>query len=174
MELQPGDKLILTKPLGTGIILAAAMRFAVSGADFAQLIEQMGQSQVFAMEILKKYKITGSTDVSGFGFLRHLKNMLVASHVGASLDMSQVPVLKLASDLRNRGYYSRMERKNQPALPGAPSILHDPQTSGGVLFGIAAEEAQRCCEELKQVYPYSAIVGEVCSTPEGSWGTVNI
>ncbi len=172
--LQPGDKIILTKPLGTGIILAAAMRFAVSGIDFAQLIEQMGQSQVFAMEILKKYKIGGSTDVSGFGFLRHLKNMLIASRMGASLDMSQIPVLEIASDLRNRGYYSRMERKNFPALPGAPSILHDPQTSGGILLGIATKDAQRCCEELKQVYPYSAIVGEVCSVPEEGWGTVKI
>ena len=169
--LRAGEKLVLTKPLGTGAVLAGAMRGKARARDVVAAIDSMDTSNASAVGVLRDHGVGGCTDVSGFGLAGHLAEMTRASNVGAVLN-GPLPALAGAADLMASGIVSSLQRNNEQALddfvirkarPDAPTvrILADPQTSGGLLAGVPAAAASSCVSELQRLGYGAAVVGEV-------------
>jgi selenide,water dikinase len=158
--LRVGDALVLTKPLGTGIVLAAHMRGLCRAAWLLAALDSMRQSNAAASRILREFGAVACTDVTGFGLAGHLMEMLRASHVAAVLWPDLVPTLPGALELAAHGVESTLAVENQRALAGHP-LLVDPQTSGGLLAGIPTERAEACVSELCGVGIQAAIIGAV-------------
>ncbi len=162
--LRPGDALVLTKPLGTGIVLAGHMRGLASAAWLLAAIESMRMSNAAASRMLQQYGAVACTDVTGFGLAGHLMEMLRASGVAAMLWPDQVPVLPGALQLAAHGVESTLAVENRRALTGADAsaaLLVDPQTSGGLLAGIAWDRAEACVSALRNHGIAAAIIGVV-------------
>ena len=170
---QPGDRLILTKPLGTGVTMAAEMARAAKGRDVDAALRGMLASNAAAVGVLRKHRATACTDVTGFGLGGHLLEMLQASDCGAVLDEAALPLLPGAADLLAAGHASTLHPANRAALKPAcegtvPEILADPQTAGGLLAAVPASEARPCLDALRQAdYPDAAIVGEATERTPG-------
>ncbi len=164
--LRPGDALVLTKPLGTGIVLAANMRGLARSEWLQAAIASMRTSNAAASRILREHGAVACTDVTGFGLAGHLLEMLHASGVGATIWPNQVPALPGALELAAHGVESTLAPENRKLLPDAGSdariaLLMDPQTSGGLLAGLAPERAASCVDELRSAGIQAAIVGIV-------------
>jgi len=147
--LMPGDKLVLSKPLGTGVILAAAMQGQCDGEVFNQAIDSMLQANNQAAKLLSELNVQACTDVTGFGLLGHLYELCQASACAASLDLNAIPVLAGAEALALQNIKSSLYNQNRQALAALSwddeiaqsprfHLLFDPQTSGGLLAGISA------------------------------------
>ncbi|KAA2235535.1 selenide, water dikinase SelD [Salinarimonas soli] len=170
--LRPGDRLILTKPLGTGAILAGAMRGeAPAEAIEAALAAMLARAQP-AVAVLAAHGARACTDVTGFGLAGHLDEMLRASGTGARLDLDAVPALPGALDMLAAGIVSTLHEANAHVpLVGAASadprvaLLFDPQTAGGLLAGVPEERAQACLAALAKSGVAAAIVGRVEAEP---------
>ncbi|GAB4399302.1 MAG: hypothetical protein OHK0048_12470 [Rhodoferax sp.] len=178
--LQPGDALILTKPLGTGTLLAAHARGRAKGRWVYGALDAMQVSQQAAARVLQAHGARACTDVTGFGLMGHLLEMLRASGVDAQLVLEAVPALDGALDCLADGVVSSLHRENRFFLdalvlePDAPdhdprrTLLVDPQTAGGLLAGVPAEQAQSCVAALRAAgYVQTAIVGRVVARPPG-------
>ena len=142
-----GDSLILTKPLGTGILLTAHMQGVHLGEALSQCFGQMASSPREAWAILQDKKIHAATDVTGFSLLGHLSEMLEGTNLLAEINLQQIPLYPRAMELFQKGYRSRMHELNRKAYPAeisAPGaeILYDPQTSGGFLIAVPSVEAE--------------------------------
>jgi len=168
--LRPGDRLILTKPLGTGVILAAEMRGRARARIVEGAIAAMLQSAAAASAILAAHGATACTDVTGFGLLGHLLEMLTASSVDARLDPGAIPVLDGALDLLAAGIASSLHASNLSALasladadPASPlaALVIDPQTAGGLLAGVPPERAAACVAALTDAGCRAAEIGVV-------------
>jgi selenide,water dikinase len=164
--LRPGDRLILTKPLGTGIVLAGHMRGLTRASWLSAAIESMRLSNGNAARILRQYGVTGCTDVTGFGLAGHLGEMTRASSVAATIWRDAVPVLPGALELAAQGVESTLAQDNARALPNLSNeprerVLIDPQTSGGLLGGVAPHRAAACLRALIEAGIAAAIVGVV-------------
>ena len=155
--LTPGDRLILTKPLGTGVILAAEMRGRARAPMVTGAIATMLQPAAAAATVFAANGATACTDVTGFGLLGHLLEMLLASSADARLDPGNIPALDGALELIAAGIASSLHAGNLSALGalvGADiesplaALLIDPQTAGGLLAGVPAERADACLAEL--------------------------
>ena len=180
--LQPGDRLLLTKPLGTGTLFAAGMQLQADGRDLMAAIDTMLQSNRAAAELAVAHGASAGTDVTGFGLLGHLREML-GDDCDARLSLSRVPLLAGALDQLRRGLVSSMHEANARAGEGAwaaaaprdealRQILFDPQTSGGLLLGIAADRAAALRDALRsRGYGRAELVGEVTA---GAGGVVTI
>lgn len=152
--LRPGDTLVLTKPLGTGIVLAGHMRGLARAGWVQAAIASMCRGNGPASAILRAHAATACTDVTGFGLAGHLREMLVASSVSATLDASALPALPGARELAAGGIESTLAPENRRALPADvggvdAALLADPQTSGGLLAGIPAARVVACLEALR-------------------------
>ena len=170
---QQGDALILTKALGTGVLLAAAMRGEDEANGFSACIQSMDQSNEQALDILLQHRVRALTDVTGFGLLGHLSEMLRASGLGVSLNVSSVALLPGAADAFARGVQSSLHQSNALALGDyqvnvpatmdpAVGVLMDPQTSGGLLAAVPPDGAQQCVAALHQAgFTAAAIIGEL-------------
>jgi selenide,water dikinase len=168
--LRPGDRLILTKPLGTGAILAADGRALAPAKAVADAIAAMLQSSAPAAGCLLAHGATACTDVTGFGLLGHLIEMLLASNMDAAVDPDAIPVLHGASELLAQGITSSLHTDNLAAFAALDdaaqshpiaALLIDPQTAGGLLAGVAAERAGRCLDELRGLGYRAAVIGRV-------------
>ena len=168
--LKAGDALILTKPLGTGVLLAAAMRARANAAWVEAALAAMRQSNRAAAAILRQHGASAMTDVTGFGLIGHLGEMLAASLAGAELDPAAVPLYPGALALAQAGISSTLLPENltlASLLRGevdAPlrTLLFDPQTSGGLLAGVHSDRAEACAAALRAGgYVHAAIVGRV-------------
>lgn len=168
--LSTGDSLILTRPLGTGILFAAAMRGQASADSIERVLAEMRRSNRQAAEILRKYRTCAMTDVTGFGLVGHLGEMMRASGADAELDLSAVPIYLGARELAKAGVASTLLPANLAQLgllrgtvdDAAKALLFDPQTSGGLLAGIPAAAAADCAAELRSAgYAEAAIIGRV-------------
>ena len=168
--LRPGDRLILTKPLGTGVILAAAAQGLVSARLVEAALATMVQSAASAASCLLAYRATACTDVTGFGLLGHLSEMLRASGVDAVLDPESIPALDGALPLLARGITSSLHAENIAALSvlGLAAQRHeigplliDPQTAGGLLAGVPAAWAASCLAQLHELGYRAALIGRV-------------
>ena len=159
--LRPGDALVLTKPLGTGIVLAAAMRGEARAAWLAAALDSMGRSNGVAARVLRAHGVSACTDVTGFGLGGHLGEMLRAS--GCAAVLGELPALPGARALAEAGIASSMAPENLAVLdlPAGPArdLLVDPQTSGGLLAGLA--DGDGCVAALRAAGVEAAVVGRV-------------
>ncbi|CAL8466157.1 g5693 [Coccomyxa elongata] len=177
--LQPGQALILTKALGTGVIFAADMRGRAKGRWIAGALTAMQQSSEAAAGALMNAGATACTDVTGFGLLGHLAEMARASQVRVRLTPGEVPLLEGALDCARGGIASSLLPQNMSAaalVSGGDAaaesamwpLLFDPQTAGGLLAGVPQEAAAACIESLRQQgYAEAAIVGTVLALVKG-------
>jgi selenide,water dikinase len=174
--LRPGDRLVLTKPLGTGVILAAAARRLAPGRVVEEALATMVQSAAAAARCLLAHRATACTDVTGFGLLGHLLEMLRASNMSAVLDPDAVPALDGALGVFARGITSSLHADNVAALaaldPAARAheiapLLIDPQTAGGLLGGIPVDHAMDCLAQLQEQGYRAAVIGRVVESSDG-------
>ena len=180
-NLRAGDKLILTKPLGTGTIFAADMRAKAKGRWVDAAIAAALVTSGAASEILHTHGATACTDVTGFGLARHLAEMLEASGRSAKLEFDRLPVIDGARDTLELRIVSSLQPENEtrqdrvrvPAhLNGDPRVrlLFDPQTAGGLLAGVPTAQAGPCLAALHAAgYAAAAVIGEV---GDGDAGTI--
>ncbi len=165
---RPGDVLILTKPIGSGILMAAEMAGRAQGATVAQAYEMMTQSQGAASRILAEAH--AMTDVTGFGLAGHLNGLCEASDCGAVLDLEAVPVMPGAAELSDAGIQSTLFADNRAIAPeltmeGKAALLFDPQTAGGLLAAVAPEIADKLLEDLRAAGYPAARIGHLTETP---------
>ncbi len=171
--MQPGQVLILTKALGTGTLFAADMRLKAKGRWIEGAIASMLQSNFAAAQCFGQHRATACTDITGFGLLGHLLEMVRASQVSVELDLSALPVLEGAKETFQQGIYSSLHPENLRAEAfiqnreqvGASPLypfLFDPQTSGGLLASVPADSASDCLTALKAVgCAESRMIGQV-------------
>ncbi len=172
-----GDRLFLTKPLGTGVIFAADMRAEAPCETVSAALASMVLSNSAAARIFRACGATSCTDVTGFGLLGHLVEMLRASGVDAELDLASLPRLQGTDALFERGLRSSLHAANAAfgaALdgldPGDPraALLFDPQTSGGLLASVPDERANECASALAAAgCGAAAQIGTVLSADPG-------
>ena len=164
--LHVGDYLILTKPLGTGVVLAGHMRGLTRAAWLQAAIASMCVSNAAAARVFLAHRATACTDVTGFGLAGHLREMLTASAVGAALWLDAIPLLPGALELAGQGVESTLAPDNSRALPGMDggvraALLIDPQTSGGLLGGVPPAQAEACLVALLATGLQAAVIGVV-------------
>lgn len=175
----PGDQLILTKPLGTGILTTALKNEKLPEDLLSIVSKKMKQLNNVASELMKKYKANACTDITGFGLLGHLFEMVQASNVSAEINSSEVPLLPGAKDFsnqkqlpgglkENREYLTKHIQHKSDMDENILNILFDPQTSGGLLISISPENAQNLLRGLKNAHNDCAIVGEITAKKEFS------
>ncbi|MEA3410123.1 MAG: selenide, water dikinase SelD [Pseudomonadota bacterium] len=178
--LQPGDAIVLTKPLGTGTLFAADMRHRARGRWIDNAIDQMLVSNLDAARCLHRAGATACTDVTGFGLLGHLVEMTRAADVDAEVRIEQVPLLDGAAETVAAGILSSLQPQNLrlrravrdlEQVAGHPlyPLLFDPQTAGGLLAGIPGDRVVECVTELRRLgYPATTIIGEVRERDESA------
>ena len=158
-----GDALILTKPIGSGTIMAADMAGQARGADVIACLDLMVQPQGKAANILQDAH--AMTDVTGFGLLGHLRGICDASGTGAVLDWGNVPLMQGAAKLAAQSVRSTLFADNQSgagAITGTvPDLAYDPQTAGGLLAAVAADKAGDLLERLVAAGYPAAIIGQI-------------
>jgi selenide,water dikinase len=166
-----GDALVLTKPLGIGILTTALKRDLVSEAQIEEEIEAAARLNKGAGEAVREVPVSAATDVTGFGFLGHLLEMLEASGVGAVVRRSQVPVWERAISLAAEGCYPGGLGGNWEYLD--PHVLadgvedqdllplFDPQTSGGLLISVPTDRSEELANALQKRGTPGFMVGEV-------------
>lgn len=170
--LRAGDALILTKALGSGVLLAANLRGRASGRWLEAALVQMEQSNADALAVLRSQDVSALTDVSGFGLLGHLAEMLNASGTGVALAAEQVPRLPGVVELITRGIHSSLHAQNQRVLDRyqfSPAVsreirvlLVDPQTSGGLLAAVPEANSVSCLQALRDAgFSAAARIGTV-------------
>lgn len=160
---KPGDTLILTKPIGSGVIMAAEMTGDARGEWVAGALGHMSAPQGQAAKILAE--ANAMTDVTGFGLAGHLMNICQKSAVGARLRVSDVPLLPGSLELSQTGTRSSLFPENRLVLPGLASdprsdLLFDPQTAGGLLAAVSGNPAEHMAQ-LKSAGFEAAIIGEI-------------
>jgi len=182
--LRPGDRLVLTKAIGTGTLFAAEMRMRAKGRWIAGAIASMRQSSRAAAAVLRGHGATACTDVTGFGLLGHLVEMTRASSVDVRLVLESVPVLDGALETSAAGLLSSLHPHNvrlrravvdveRAALDPRYPLLYDPQTAGGLLAGIPEDRADACLDDLHaQGYDQAAVIGTV--EPRGDDAPIHI
>ena len=176
--LAVGDQLILTKPIGSGILLAGLMQGKLPAQVFEPMLESMLLSNQIALPLLQEYGIQAMTDVTGFGLAGHLVEMLKASQLSAELRMDDVPVLAGTQDLVSDGVQSTLAPDNRIAAAKVElqlddidsdrfASLFDPQTCGGLLFGVKPEEVDQILEYLgENGFTHSRVIGDIVANRE--------
>lgn len=173
--LRPGDALVLTRPLGTGILFAADMRAQARAPWIEAALAEMCRSNRAAMAALLAHGVTAATDVSGFGLVGHLVEMLSASRVAAVLDVAAVPAYAGALELAARGIASTLLPENLandsfvagPLTDAQKALLFDPQTAGGLLAGVPADRAEACVAALRDAgHAGATVIGHVTGSAD--------
>ncbi len=171
--MQPGDVLLLTKPMGTGTLFAAHARHAAKGRWIDAALQSMVLSNQVGAKILHHHGATACTDLTGFGLLGHLVEMTRPSGVDAELNMSTLPLLDGAVECVQAGIVSSLQPANvrlRHALRNAAEfvndprypLLFDPQTAGGLLASVPAAQAAACVQDLQAAgYVHTAIIGSI-------------
>ncbi|MDO9250634.1 MAG: selenide, water dikinase SelD [Hydrogenophaga sp.] len=171
--MQPGDVLLLTKPIGTGTLFAAHARHAAKGRWIDAALKSMVLSNQAGAMILRAHGATACTDLTGFGLLGHLVEMTRPSGVDAELQLGALPLLDGAVACVEAGIVSSLQPANvrlRRALRNAEDfvkdprypLLFDPQTAGGLLASVPAERAADCIRALKAAgYPQTAAIGRI-------------
>src|SRR5437870_7796739 len=152
--LRPGDRVFLSKPLGTGVITTAAKNGAASAEVLAGAVASMLRLNRVAAGVARDSGVKGATDITGFGFLGHAGEMVKASHAGLAIDASRLPILPGTRELAEAGQWSGGMKRNrryvdssfgadltiEASVPGyLASLLTESETSGGLLFSVAPD-----------------------------------
>ncbi len=160
---QAGDTLVLTRPIGSGTILAAEMQGRADGRHIAALLSRMAEPQGDAALVLRQAH--AMTDVTGFGLAGHVLAICRASNLRADLTLAAVPLYEGAAKLAAAGIRSSAYPDNLAAAPvtgasgAAGVLLHDPQTAGGLLAAVAPDQADALVRELRALGHAAAIIG---------------
>jgi len=174
-----GDRLILTKPLGTGIISTAIKGGTASKKAIAEIVKSMTTLNRKASEIMLEVGVNACTDITGFGLLGHASEMIEGTDVGMVIDSAAVPFFPEAKELagmgmipgglhRNRDFRKGMVDIAKSVPQYLEDILFDPQTSGGLLIAVPERKAPELLERLHQEgVSEAAIIGEVAAEPRG-------
>ncbi|WP_286910821.1 selenide, water dikinase SelD [Clostridium sp. UBA1652] len=170
-----GDKLILTKPLGVGIITTAHRVGEASEEAYNKAIKSMETLNKYAADKMKKYKVNACTDVTGFGFLGHL-NEMIKDEYSIKVNGNTIPYIEEAYDYAKEFLITAGGQRNRRHLKdkvlfkdiefALEEILFDPQTSGGLLISLSSDEADDLLRELQELDLKSEIVGEVIEKQE--------
>jgi selenide,water dikinase len=179
---QVGDVLVLTKPLGSGVIATAIKRGEVDENVIADAVQVMTTLNRSAAEAMLSAEVQAATDVSGFGLLGHLRGMMSASGTSATLETARIPFLAGARELTEAGHVPGGTRRNLEDLAGdldfADSVdevtrilLADAQTSGGLLMCVAPDRLTALLTDLEGHTPSASVIGEVV---QGQPGTIRI
>jgi len=177
-NLRIGDRFILTKPLGTGIINTAIKAGLASPSAIDTVTRQMAALNRNAASIMASYPVHACTDITGFGLLGHLAEMIDDGGPGIELDADRIPVLPEASEYaamglvpggahKNREFREHMVRFSSSISRVFQDILFDPQTSGGLLISVKADHADDLLHALRSAGIHAAAIGRVVSDPEG-------
>ena len=174
-----GDKLFLTKPLGTGIITTAIKQNKADEALTKLVIETMSSLNKTACELMLKHNANSATDITGFGLLGHTYEMAAGSEVTIRIFSDKVPLLPKAKELAGEGILTGGAKANREYLEGKVSksdkldsnlehILFDPQTSGGLLISVPAASAEALSSALKEAGLCHDIIGEVVASEDAA------
>ena len=178
---EAGDLLVLTKALGTGVVATAIKAQAASDTASTAAVKSMTALNREAAAAMKRVGVRAATDVTGYGLLGHLSNLLLQSGVAAEIVAEDVPVLPDVSDLIIAGHIPGGTRRNLEDLEDRVEfgdqdetirlILVDAQTSGGLLISVREERADELMELLEAASPVAAIIGRVT---DGAPGTIKV
>lgn len=179
---QAGDKLILTKPLGSGVLNTAVKGELIDPEQLAPAIKVMTTLNKEAAEIAAGFSIHACTDVTGFGLLGHAFEMVDGSGLGLRLEASRLPLIEGALDLaemgiipagayNNRDYLQNRVRIGADVPLALADLCFDPQTSGGLLFAVASEQAEDLLDALRSRIPEAALIGSFLPLAEVKTGT---
>jgi selenide,water dikinase len=174
-----GDAIVLTKPLGTGII-STGIKFGKADEDVAAAsIATMLTAGNKAAEVMREFEVRGATDVTGFALLGHAWELAKASKVTIEIDSANLPILKGALELAAQGLLTSGNKTNREYVgedieihesvnENLRRVLFDPQTAGGLLIAIAEDRAEAMLERLREHYKAAAIIGRVHERGEHS------
>lgn len=173
-QARPGDRLLLTKALGTGALCAGLKQNHFTEDDISEAIESMTTLNNIMKDIDSELlsHIHSATDITGFGLSGHAQQMALASDVTLEIQFSQIPHFKKFFESLEKGHRTKAHRTNAQYTAAhlqhsslseyEELLLHDPQTSGGLLLSVAPSVAKRILEKLKARYPFAADIGRVC------------
>ncbi len=170
--LNEGDLLILTKPIGSGVLNTANKAGLLKPPTEKNLIKHMSSLNKAAFDIMTNYKINACTDVTGFGLMGHAYEMAIGSGLTVSFDSGSIPIMNQSLEMAEMGIIPAGAYANRDYLECKVSVsdtvslalsdlMFDPQTSGGLLFSVSEKDAPKILESLKNEIPETAIVGEV-------------
>lgn len=174
-----GDKLILTKPLGTGIISTGIKGGVASRKAINKIVKSMCTLNQKASELMQEIGVHACTDITGFGLLGHTAEMIEGTNVGMMIHSASVPIFPEARELaemgmipggleRNRDFRMSMVDMGRNVPKYLAEILFDPQTSGGLLIAVPRGKAPRLLKKLHEAgSTEAAIIGEIIGEPEG-------
>ena len=169
---RPGDRLILTKPIGTGVISTGIKRARASESVVAGSVETMLTPGKYAAEVMRDFDVKGATDVTGFALLGHAWEMARASKVTIEIHAGAVPLLEGALELASQGMLTSGDKTNREYL-GADieiaarvdenviKLLFDPQTAGGMLIAVAENKAEAILSMLNEHYSHARLIGRL-------------
>jgi selenide,water dikinase len=173
--MRVGELLILTRPIGSGTLFAADMRARARGDWLDAALAEMLVSSRAAARCLREFEASACTDVTGFGLAGHLYEMARASDCAVELDIERVPLFDGAAELAAQGISSSLQPQNirirhsidaagEWARHRAYPLIFDPQTAGGLLASLAADNAEGCLQQLHELgYVSAQIIGRVCA-----------
>ena len=167
-----GDVIILTKPIGTGVISTGIKFGKASPETVAASVETMLTPGKYAAEAMREFSVKGATDVTGFALLGHAWEMARASNVTIQIDPGGVPLLEGALELAAAGMITSGDKTNREYVgedieigesvdKDLVKLLFDPQTAGGMLISVAADRADDLLERVRENYPRVEIIGRV-------------
>ncbi|MEN3327197.1 MAG: selenide, water dikinase [Acidobacteriota bacterium] len=167
-----GDVIILTKPIGTGVISTGIKKGRASDSVVAGSVETMLTPGKFAAEAMRDFGVKGATDVTGFALMGHAWEMACASKVTIEIDASAVPLLDGALELASQGMLTSGDKTNREYVgedveiaeavdQNLVKLLFDPQTAGGMLVAIAEEKAEAILSVLSKHYQHARMIGRV-------------
>jgi selenide,water dikinase len=184
-KLQIGDCLVLTKPVGTGVLLAANMQARCRAAWLVGALDQMQRSNRDAVSVFREAGVKSCTDITGFGVLGHLGEMARAAKLSIRLWPRAVPAIPGARGTMRRGIVSSLQTVNERVLAGIDPgsfdpedvdvrLLFDPQTSGGLVAAVRPENLERCIAGLRAAgYSAATVIGQVREArDDGCWGAL--
>ncbi len=169
---KPGDVLILTKPIGTGVLTTAAKVELLETQAYSDMISVMRRLNRYDAEVMRNFNVSSCTDITGFGLLGHAYEMAAASECSMVIDADNVPLLCSAGLFAEEGLIPAGAYSNREFLDGKVSVaddvklfiedlLYDPQTSGGLLISISEKESMKLLTRLKDVNENVAVIGWV-------------
>lgn len=177
-QARPGDRLVLTKALGTGLIATAIKEGTVDGAVIQAAVASMAALNRGAAEAMARAGVRAATDVTGYGLLGHLRQMLRASGVAATLQADAIPFLPGVEELATRARFPGGSQRNladvredvqfpKDMAEARRLLLADAQTSGGLLMAVPPDAMESLLDDLEGSAPVAAVIGEIEEGPPG-------